>query len=78
MIRPRAKWFGVILALVLLTPVVSTAERPRKGCDDRDRDSAACRQVPEGGSAATYLLGAGILCLGGMLVRSRASKPRLT
>jgi hypothetical protein len=30
------------------------------------------QQVPEGGSAAIYLLGVGIICVGAMFIRSRA------
>jgi hypothetical protein len=32
--------------------------------------------VPEGGSAAVYLLGAGITCLGAMVVRLRLPRPK--
>ncbi len=33
-----------------------------------------CQQVPEGGSTAIYLIGAGATCLVAMFVRSRLSK----
>jgi hypothetical protein len=45
-------------------------EKDKNKCDDR-RDRR-CQQVPEGGSAAIYLLGAGITCLGAMVIRSRS------
>jgi hypothetical protein len=32
--------------------------------------------VPEGGSSLVYVLGAGVTCLGAMLVRSRVAKPK--
>ena len=32
------------------------------------------RRVPEGGSAAVYLLGVGLTCLGAMVIRSRSLK----
>jgi hypothetical protein len=35
---------------------------------------STCRPVPEGGSALVYVLGAGITCIGAMLVRFRAGK----
>jgi len=34
--------------------------------------------VPEGGSAAIYLLGTGLACFGAMYVRYRAAKPTVT
>lgn len=33
-----------------------------------------CRQVPEGGSALVYLLGAGLTCAGAMIIRSKRDK----
>jgi hypothetical protein len=35
---------------------------------------ASCA-VPEGGSTAIYLLGAGLTCVGAMFLRSRLAKP---
>jgi hypothetical protein len=34
----------------------------------------ACKAVPEGGSALVYVLGAGITCIGAMLVRFGAGR----
>jgi hypothetical protein len=66
-----------LLATVILLSLVpaSFAVRPNrdKKCDDRREKK--CRQVPEGGSAVVYLLGAGITCLGAMVVRSRTANP---
>lgn len=45
------------------------AERSR-GCDLRDR-AKKCRQVPDGGTGAIYLLAVGASCLGATVVRSR-------
>jgi hypothetical protein len=62
----------LLAAVVLLSLVpVSFAAKPKKdkACGD---GGVKCRQVPEGGSAAIYLLGAGITCLGAMVVRSRS------
>jgi len=80
MMKRDPKWWLAIAVLVLLTPVLS-AEPHRHhggGCDSRDPDSAKCQQVPEGGSAATYVLGAGVACLGAMFIRSRAGKTHLS
>jgi len=78
MVKRDPKWWLAIAVLVLLTPVLSAEPHRHKkdGCDGRE--SARCQQVPEGGSAAAYLLGAGVACLGAMFIRSRASKPRLS
>jgi len=64
-----------LAALLLLCFVpASFARNPGRnrdhGCDPR-RDRH-CEQVPEGGSAAIYLLVAGITCLGAMAIRSRS------
>jgi len=77
MTRRSAKWSLAMTALLLLTPALSAARHPEKGkgCRDYDRDQK-CRQVPEGGSTAAYLLGAGVICLGAMAVRSRLAKPQ--
>jgi hypothetical protein len=44
------------------------------GCDTRDE---LCRKqaVPEGGSTAIYVLGAGLTCLRAMFLRSKQGKP---
>jgi len=63
------KWWLTSMALLLLVPVASAAvmkpkPRPRRW------------NVPEGGSALVYVLGAGATCLGAMVVRSRSAKPK--
>ena len=69
--RPK-RWLA-IGALVLLTPIISAAKPDRgKGCGFHDQ--RRCRQVPDGGSTASYLLAVGGMCLGAMLIRSQASK----
>jgi len=45
-----------------------------RGCDDHRRNR--CRQMPEGGSALVYLLGAGITSAGAMLIRSRENRSK--
>jgi hypothetical protein len=65
------KWFLAIVALLCLAPAASAVEGHR----DRDRDGGR-RHVPEGGSAAVYLLAVGTTCLGAMLIRSRLKKAK--
>jgi len=76
------KWWLAATALGLLTPLLSSANEPlkKKGCDNDRDDPANCRQVAvgEGGSAALYLAGVGVTCLGAMFLRSRLAKPRLS
>jgi hypothetical protein len=61
------KWWLTALALLLLLPS-ATASNPKP----RKRHW----NVPEGGSALVYVLGAGITCLGAMVVRSRSARPK--
>ena len=59
------KWWLAVVAVFCLAPAASAIERnkPRQ-------------QLPEGGSVMIYLLGAGITCLGAMVVRSRSARPK--
>jgi len=68
----RRSFLLVVAILICLAPV-SFAGRPRH--DERCRPGRRCQQVPEGGSGVVYLLGAGLTCLGAMVIRSRAAKP---
>lgn len=78
--REPKKWL-LIGALLLLTPVLSLAQhtdrrdREPKRCNPHER---GCQQVPDGGSAASYLLAVGATCLGAMVVRSRFGKARVS
>ncbi len=68
----------LVVALLCLTPVALSAkqDKDRGGCDHkRGRD---CQQAPEGGSAAIYILGAGVTCLGAMFLRTKFAKPTLS
>jgi len=71
----KRKWWLVSVALLLLSPVILTAQHAdkKKGCDVRDHDKK-CRQVPDRSSSTIYLIAAGATCLGAMLVRSRLPK----
>jgi hypothetical protein len=69
----KGKWWLTAIVICCLAPGAFADHGHRGGCDDkRSRD---CRQVPEGGSAAIYVLGAGLTCFGAMFFRSRMAKP---
>jgi len=72
MMTVRRKWWLGAALLLCLVPS-SFAGKPHK-CDKDGPDRKCPKEVPEGGSAAIYLLGAGITCLGAMFIRSRASR----
>jgi len=71
----KGKWWLALVVICSLAPAAFASHgRDRdRGCDPhRDRH---CQQVPEGGSTAIYLLGAGLTCFGAMFIRSRMAKP---
>jgi len=66
------KWWLTLIALLFLLPAAfakpeNSHQRHRQAMDVT---------VPEGGSALVYVLGAGITCLGAMVVRSRSARPK--
>ncbi len=61
-----------VVVLLCMAPA-SFANKPDK---DKCRPGVNCQQVPESGSAAIYLLGAGITCLGAMLIRYRETRSK--
>jgi len=64
----------LLAAVILFSLVPASFARPKdRGCDDRRIRN--CQQVPEGGSAIVYLIGAGITCLGAIVIRSRSARP---
>jgi hypothetical protein len=72
----RKYWLAVAL-LVCSVPsslaLQKSSEEPRH---DTCKPGHKCKQqVPEGGTAALYLLGAGLACFGAMYIRARSSKP---
>ncbi len=70
------KWWLTAVALLLLVPVASA--RPLKGKPKHrqfNEPAPASVTVPESGSGLLYVIGAGTLCLGAMLMRSRSIKP---
>jgi hypothetical protein len=67
--------FLLAAAILLYLVSASFASKPIRDdgrCNDHSR--RRCEYMPEGGSAAAYLLGAGLTCLGAMFVRSRSSR----
>jgi hypothetical protein len=62
--KNRGKWLVVTLAVCSLAPssFAATGTAVRRNFNV---------QVPEGGSALIYLLGAGLTCMGAMFLRSR-------
>jgi len=63
------KWLLGVVALGCLAPA-AFAQSSTGPC----AVGSTCA-VPEGGSTAIYLLGAGLTCFGAMFLRSRLAKP---
>jgi len=80
MINSRGKWWLAAVVLCCLAPATFAHEGR---CDrhdwdwnwDKDKHCAKTSSVPEGGSTAIYLLGAGLTCFGAMFLRSKLAKP---
>ena len=71
------KWLVALVALCLVPAAFADRGRGHdrdNGCDPR-RDRHCQEQVPEGGSSAIYLLGAGLTCFGAIFLRSKMAKP---
>jgi hypothetical protein len=61
------RWWLTPIALLLLLPAASaTPSHPKV--------KPRHWKVSEGGSALVYVVGAGVMCLGAMVVRSRSAK----
>ena len=79
MINSRGKWWLTAVVLCCLAPATFADQR----CDrhdwdwnwHKDKHCAKTSSVPEGGSTAIYLLGAGLTCFGAMFLRSKLAKP---
>lgn len=67
----------VLLSLVPATFAGQVEDKGRK-CDPKHPKGCQDQQLPEGGSSLAYVLGAGVACLGAMIVRSRVAKPKAT
>jgi len=77
MINRNGKWWLAVVALCCVSPAAfaSFNQQNHRGCEPRSRERCQQVQVPEGGSTALYLLGAGLTCVGAMFLRSRTAKP---
>ena len=62
----KAKWWLAAVAICCLAPAAFADQSPNK---------RKPRNVPEGGSTAIYLLGAGLTCFGAMFLRSKLARP---
>jgi hypothetical protein len=72
-------WFlGASLLLCLMPPSFALDRGPDKERGKCKPNHNCSQQVPEGGSAAIYLLAAGLTCLGAMSIRSRFLKPNIS
>ena len=69
------KWWLAGVALLCLASTGCPVEDTQKSTS-HDKRPVKHATVPEGGSSLVYVLGAGVTCLGAMLVRSRAAKPK--
>jgi len=86
MSNSKRKWWLALVAICCLAPAAFAYQDgykkpypghyqgPNPECDTRD-GRCPTQQVPEGGSTAIYLLGAGLTCFGAMFLGSRQSKP---
>ena len=70
----RKWWLGLVALLCLTSTTFAVKDDGRRKCQpNRPHDCAT--QVPEGGNSLIYVLGAGVTCLGAMLIRFRVAKP---
>jgi hypothetical protein len=67
----RKFWLTSMAVLLLLPAAFATPGKSHQ----RHREALGVT-VPEGGSALVYVLGAGLTCLGAMVLRSRSAKPK--
>jgi hypothetical protein len=77
------RWWLAVALICCLAPSAFADLGPRlgsgsgqgpdhhRGCNPHSRN---CQQVPEGGSTAIYVLGAGLICVGAIILRSRMAK----
>lgn len=74
----KLKWWLAAALLFCLVPSSFARKPEHKPDPPKCRPGMNCREVPEGGSAAIYLLGVGATCLGALLVRARSSRAGLS
>jgi hypothetical protein len=74
--RVGGKWWLAIVVMCCLAPAAfADRDRDRDRRCERDPRRGNCLAVPEGGSAAIYLIGAGLTCIGAMFLRSKVAEP---
>jgi len=66
----KAKWWLAAVAICCLAPAAFADQGFNLQSSKKPK-----HQVPEGGSTAIYLLGAGLTCFGAMFLRSKLAKP---
>ncbi len=66
----KAKWWLAPVAICCLAPAAFADQGFNQESPNKPK-----RQVPEGGSTAIYLLGAGLTCFGAMFLRSKLARP---
>jgi len=71
MFRKIWKLLLAVGTVASIAPVVSFAQSSVGPC-------AACKAMPEGGSAAGYLIAAGAICVGALLLGKRLRKTRVS
>jgi len=78
----KKKWWLAAVVICCLSPAAFAGDRicdkHPELCDrvcDKHPELCSKKSLPEGGSAAIYLLGAGLTCFGAMFLRSMAAKP---
>jgi hypothetical protein len=74
------KWLLAVVAVCCLAPAAFAHRNPPPPpprCEPSwaPKCQHSRQSVPEGGSTAIYLLGAGLTCAGAMFLRSRLAKP---
>ena len=74
MSQHQSKWW-LAAALVCLAPMAQAGQQAGCGVSPSAAGNK-CQQVEEGGSNLVYLLGAGLTCLGAILLRARRTKAR--
>ncbi len=72
------KWLLALVAVGCLAPAAIAADLVTTTCPApsvaAERVNKSCVKAPDGGTAAIYLLGAGLTCFGAMFLRSRLAK----
>jgi hypothetical protein len=71
MSNSKTKWWLVAVAICCLAPAAFAGQ----GFNQESPNNRKKHHMPEGGSTAIYLLGAGLTCFGAMFLRSKLARP---